>query len=96
MGDNAAMASAGGGKSCSIWRLRRWTGLGGIYVTAAPAGALVFVAGRALGLPDTLGAGAGFFTCFGIRGLGLRHGLALPTYRPRPGRSEEELKRLGL
>ena len=67
-----------------------------IYVTAALAGALVFVGGRALGLPDALGAVAGFLTCFCIRGLGLRYGLALPTYRPRPGRTAEELRRLGL
>jgi uncharacterized membrane protein YeiH len=67
-----------------------------IYVTAALAGALVFVGGRALGLPDTIGAIAGFLACFSIRGLGLRYGLALPTYRPRPGRSEEELQRLGI
>jgi uncharacterized membrane protein YeiH len=67
-----------------------------IYVTAAFAGALVFVGGRALNLPDTLGAVAGFLTCFCIRGLGLRYGLALPTYRARPGRTEDELKRLGL
>jgi uncharacterized membrane protein YeiH len=67
-----------------------------IYVTAALAGALVFVGGRALGLPDTIGAIAGFLACFCIRGLGLRYGLALPTYRPRPGRTAEELKQLGL
>jgi uncharacterized membrane protein YeiH len=67
-----------------------------IYVTAALAGAVVFVGGRALGVPDTVGAIAGFLACFCIRGLGLRYGLALPTYRPRPGRTAEELKRLGL
>jgi uncharacterized membrane protein YeiH len=67
-----------------------------IYVTAALAGALVFVGGRAAGVPDAAGAIAGFLTCFCIRGLGLRYRLALPTYRPRPGRSAEELRRLGL
>ena len=35
-----------------------------IYVTAALAGAVVFVAGRALGIPDTAGAVAGFAVCF--------------------------------
>ena len=67
-----------------------------IYVTAALAGAIVFVGGRALGVPDTIGAVAGFAVCFAIRGLGLRYGLALPTYRARPGRTPEELKRIGL
>jgi uncharacterized membrane protein YeiH len=67
-----------------------------IHVTAALAGALVFVGGRAIGVPDVAGAIAGFLTCFCIRGLGLRYRLALPTYRPRPGRTAEELKRLGL
>src|SRR5882757_6536063 len=67
-----------------------------IYVTAALAGAVVFVASRALAIPDTVGAMAGFLACFCIRGLGLCYGLALPTYRPRPGRTAEELKRLGL
>jgi uncharacterized membrane protein YeiH len=67
-----------------------------IYVTAALAGAIVFVGGRALGVPDTIGAVAGFAVCFAIRGLGLRYGLALPAYRARPGRTPEELKRIGL
>ena len=67
-----------------------------IYVTAALAGAIVFVGGRALGVPDTIGAVAGFAVCFAIRGLGLRYGLALPAYRARPGRTPEELDRIGL
>src|SRR6185295_4071086 len=57
-----------------------------IYVTAALAGAVVFVASRGLGIPDTVGAVAGFAVCLVIRGLGLRYGLALPTYRARAGR----------
>ena len=67
-----------------------------IYVTAALAGAVVFVGGRALGVPDAIGAVAGFVVCFVIRGFGLRYGLALPTYKARAGRSPEELKKLGL
>jgi len=67
-----------------------------IYVTAALAGAVVFVGGHALGIPDAVSAIAGFAICFVIRGFGLRYGLALPTYRARPGRSEEQLKKLGL
>jgi uncharacterized membrane protein YeiH len=67
-----------------------------IYVTAALAGALVFVASHELGIPDAAAAVAGFTVCFAIRGFGLRYGLALPTYKARRGRTEEELKQLGL
>jgi uncharacterized membrane protein YeiH len=67
-----------------------------IYVTAALAGAVTFVGGGALGVPEGIAALAGFLVCFVIRGLGLRYGLALPTYRARPGRTAEELKKLGL
>jgi uncharacterized membrane protein YeiH len=67
-----------------------------IYVTAALAGAVVFVLGRVLAIPDTIGAVAGFVVCLVIRGLGLRYSLSLPAYRPRAGRNAEELKRLGL
>jgi uncharacterized membrane protein YeiH len=67
-----------------------------IYVTAALAGGVVFVIGRALGISDTVGAVAGFAVCLTIRGCGLSFGLALPTYRARAGRSAEELKQLGL
>jgi uncharacterized membrane protein YeiH len=56
-----------------------------IYVTAALAGAVVFVASRGLGIADTIGAIAGFATCFVIRGVGLRYRLALPSYKTRAG-----------
>jgi len=67
-----------------------------IYVTAALAGAVVFVGGRALGIPDTAAAVAGFAACLSIRGLGLRYSWSLPVYRARPGRTAQELKELGL
>src|SRR3954462_3860601 len=67
-----------------------------IYVTAAIAGAIVFVSGGWLAIPDTFAAVAGFMVCLVIRGLGLRYSLSLPVYRTRPGRNAEELKRLGL
>jgi uncharacterized membrane protein YeiH len=67
-----------------------------IYVTAALAGAVVFVGGAGLGVPEGVAAIAGFTVCFVIRGLGLRYGLALPAYRARPGRNPEELRKLGL
>ncbi|WP_424810825.1 trimeric intracellular cation channel family protein [Roseococcus sp. YIM B11640] len=57
-----------------------------IYVTAAAAGATVFVVLRMTGTwrePALLiAAGA----CFLIRAAALRFGWSLPTYRPRPGR----------
>jgi len=56
-----------------------------IYVTAALAGAVVFVASRGLGIADTIGAIAGFATCFVIRGVGLRYRLAPPSYKTRAG-----------
>jgi uncharacterized membrane protein YeiH len=67
-----------------------------IYVTAALAGAVVFVGGAGLGVPEAVAAIAGFAVCFVIRALGLLYGLSLPTYRARPGRSAEELEQLGL
>ena len=67
-----------------------------IYVTAALAGAVTFVGGSGLGVPEAAALVAGFLVCFVIRGLGLRYGLALPTYRSRPGRTAEELRRIGL
>jgi uncharacterized membrane protein YeiH len=71
-----------------------------IYVTAALAGAVVFVSalflGRALAIPDTVAAVAGFVVCLVIRGFGLRYSLSLPVYRARAGRTAEELRRLGL
>jgi uncharacterized membrane protein YeiH len=67
-----------------------------IYVTAALAGAVVFVASRGLGVAETAGAVAGFAVCFVIRAFGLRYGLSLPAYKARPGRTAEELKQLGL
>lgn len=58
-----------------------------IYVTAAVAAALVFVALDALGLPRELGISTAFLVGFGLRAGALRQGWALPRYRPRPPRS---------
>jgi uncharacterized membrane protein YeiH len=66
-----------------------------IYVTAALAGAVVFVGGKALGVPDALAAALGFATCFVIRALALHYGWSLPVYRAREGRTVEEVERLG-
>ena len=57
-----------------------------IYATAAAAGAALYVAGQALGLPDPLAMGLGLAFAFAVRGLALAWGLSLPVYRPRPAR----------
>jgi uncharacterized membrane protein YeiH len=56
-----------------------------IYVTAALAGAVVFIALKALAVPDALAAGVGFAACFVIRALALHYGWSLPVYRAREG-----------
>ena len=66
-----------------------------IYVTAALAGAVVFVGGKALAAPDAMSAAAGFAACFVIRALALTYGWSLPVYRAREGRTMEEVERLG-
>lgn len=62
-----------------------------IYVTAALAGALVYVLILGAGLPGDLAAGFGFLVGFGLRALALRFNWSLPVYRPRRARSPEEL-----
>ena len=66
-----------------------------IYVTAALAGAVVFVGLKALAMPDAITATAGFAACFVIRALALSYGWSLPVYRARAGRTVEEVERLG-
>ena len=65
-----------------------------IYVTAALAGSLVFVGLLTVSAPETIAAVCGFAACFAVRGLALRYGWALPTYRPRRGRTPEEMEKL--
>lgn len=65
-----------------------------IYVTAALAGSLVFVGLLGLRVPENVAALCGFAACFVVRALALRYHWALPTYRPRPGRSREEVEKL--
>jgi uncharacterized membrane protein YeiH len=62
-----------------------------IYATAALAGALVFVAMAAYGLPGIPAVLAGFLVCLAVRTLALSRGWSLPPYRARPGRSPDEL-----
>ncbi len=61
-----------------------------IYMVAAMAGAVVFVALDMAGLPLPLAAGAGFAAAFGLRSGALARGWTLPAYRSRPGRDPEE------
>jgi uncharacterized membrane protein YeiH len=60
-----------------------------IYVTAALAGAAVFVVLGELGARGTYAAVAGFAVCFAIRALALHYHWSLPVYRARPGRAAE-------
>lgn len=57
-----------------------------IYVTAAAAGALVFVALRVEGVWREPAFAAGIAVAFLIRALALLRGWSLPAYRARPGR----------
>ncbi len=58
-----------------------------IYVTAALAAALAFVALDALGLPREIGITTAILVGFGLRAGALLRGWSLPRYRPRPPRS---------
>lgn len=57
-----------------------------IYVTAALAGALVFLAAVNLGLAREIAVAAGGVACFTLRGVALLRGWSLPRYRGRPAR----------
>jgi uncharacterized membrane protein YeiH len=62
-----------------------------IYVTAALAGALAHVALIGLGVGALSAAAIGFAIGFGVRGCAIWFGWSLPGYRPRPGRTPEEI-----
>ena len=57
-----------------------------IYVTAALAGALVFVGLSLAGAGGLLAFGLGFLCCFTVRALAIRFGWSLPAYKGREGR----------
>lgn len=61
-----------------------------IYISAAMAGAVVFILADSAGLPLFLAAGAGFLVAFGIRSGALAFGWTLPQYKSRPGRDPLE------
>jgi uncharacterized membrane protein YeiH len=58
-----------------------------IYVTAAVAAALAFVALDRLGVPREIGISAAILIGFVLRAGALTRGWSLPRYRPRPPRS---------
>jgi uncharacterized membrane protein YeiH len=66
-----------------------------IYVTAALAGAVVFVGLLALRAGRAIAAALGFAAGFVIRALALSYGWSLPVYRAREGRTMEEVERSG-
>ncbi|KAA2238111.1 trimeric intracellular cation channel family protein [Salinarimonas soli] len=66
-----------------------------IYVTAALLGAAAFVLALQAGAPRELAAGLGFTAAMLLRGAALRRAWSLPRYRPRPGRTPDEVRRLG-
>ena len=61
-----------------------------IYVTAALAGALGYVALRGLEVGHPTAAIAGFCLAFAVRALALLRGWTLPRYQARPGRDYPE------
>ena len=65
-----------------------------IYVTAAVIGATLFVGLVGLGLGIATAALLGGVSAFSVRGLAIRRGWSLPTYRPRAGRDVESLDKL--
>jgi uncharacterized membrane protein YeiH len=62
-----------------------------VYVTAALAGAALFVALSAYGFAREIGLAGGFLTAAAIRFAALRWDWSLPRYRSRPGRKPEEI-----
>lgn len=61
-----------------------------IYVAAAMAGAVVFVAASSA-MPVPLAAATAFAIALGVRGGALHFGWTLPAYKSRPGRDPTDL-----
>jgi uncharacterized membrane protein YeiH len=64
-----------------------------IYVSAALGGAVIFVALALAGIAREYALAGGFWAAFVIRAAALRWDWSLPRYRPRPGRTREEIDR---
>lgn len=65
-----------------------------IYVTASLAGAVTYVVAVGLDLDRVVAAAIGGLVAFSIRGLAITKGWTLPTYRPRAGRSVDQIDTL--
>jgi uncharacterized membrane protein YeiH len=66
-----------------------------IYVTASVAGAIVYVLAMGVGTGKASAAMAGFSVVFAVRALAISYGWTLPAYRPRAGRTHEDIDRRG-
>ncbi|HUG61813.1 MAG TPA: trimeric intracellular cation channel family protein, partial [Methylomirabilota bacterium] len=62
-----------------------------VYITAAIAGATVFVVMDRFGVPFWAAAITGALVAFGVRAGALTYGWSLPPYRSRPGRDARTL-----
>ena len=62
-----------------------------IDVSAALGGATIFVAMAALGIPREYALAGGFLAGLAIRAAALRWDWSLPRYKPRPGRTRDEI-----
>lgn len=67
-----------------------------IYVTCAASGASAYAALRLAGIDGLWTTSAGIAIAVGLRLLALARGWSMPIYRPRPGRTEDELEKLDL
>ncbi|MGB1025115.1 MAG: trimeric intracellular cation channel family protein, partial [Rhodospirillaceae bacterium] len=63
-----------------------------IYVTAAFAGSVIMVVGLSLDLPRAPCLITAFMVTLVIRLAAIRWNLALPRYKPRPGRAPEDIE----
>ncbi|HVL21696.1 MAG TPA: trimeric intracellular cation channel family protein [Amaricoccus sp.] len=66
-----------------------------VYVTAALAGAALFVTLSTLDVPREIALTSGALVAAAIRFAALRWNWSLPRYRQRPGRSVEDIERRG-
>ncbi len=62
-----------------------------LYVSAALAGAGMFVAASLFGAPLVVASAIGVVSAFAVRGGAIRFGWAFSPYRPRPGRPPEDV-----
>jgi len=63
-----------------------------IYITAAAAGALAYIALRLAPLPRDIALPAGILVGFGIRAAAIWRGWSLPPFRARPARDYPDVR----